>query len=56
MLHVSNKNKLKHYKQITVFGGYNVCLSTGRSDARGTAILLNNNFEHNFKNELKDED
>ena len=43
------------YEQIRAFWGYNIYISPGRSDARGTAILLNNNFEHHVKNELKDE-
>ena len=37
------------YEQIRAFWGYNIYISPGRSDARGTAILLNNNFEHHVK-------
>ena len=44
------------YSQVRAFWGYNIYFSPGRSDARGTAILINNNFEHRIIDSLQDKD
>ena len=42
--------------QIRSLWGYDIYLSPGKSDARGTAILFNNNFEYNVNNMHTDSD
>lgn len=44
------------YVQIRSFWGHDVYISPSASNARGTAILFNNNFEYKVLNVLKDND
>ena len=44
------------YQQVRSFWGYDIFFSPGRSNARGTAILFNNNFEYTILNQHKDEE
>ena len=47
---------LDDYNQVRSFWGGDVYISPGQSNARGTAILFNNNFEYTILNEHKDEE
>jgi hypothetical protein len=44
------------YSHVSAFWGYNVYISHSKSDARRTAILINNNFEHRGIDTLQDKD
>ena len=44
------------YKQVRSFWGFEIFLSPGKSNARGTAILFNNNFEYAILHQHRDED
>ena len=45
---------LNDYEQVRSFWGYDIYISPGQSNSRGTAILFNNTFEYHVLNEYKD--
>ena len=47
---------MEDYNQIRSLWGFEIFLSPGKSNARGTAILFNNNFEYKIYNEYKDQE
>lgn len=47
---------LNDYEQVRSFWGYDIYISSGQSNSRGTAILFNNNNEYHVLNEFKDKE
>ena len=47
---------MEDYNQIRSLLGFEIFLSPGKSNAKGTAILFNNSFEYKIYNEYKDQE
>jgi exonuclease III len=47
---------MNDYNQVRSLWGYDIFISPGKSNARGTAVLFNNNFEYKVNNEYKDQE